>query len=129
MLLPIEAFDEHGAIFMSNKLGDVHSLHLRAFVHHCHDVCQCVHSALSVDLLEKSKTPVRAEFGVTGKQEVDSQLLVEPVNGPPGAIPQHEVILVLSTAVVTVKVDVFFPNSIVVKEMMQVAYDCVAALP
>jgi hypothetical protein len=45
---------------------------------------------------------VRDKFGVACDQEVKVQILVERVHGPPGTIPEHKLVLVLATAVITI---------------------------
>jgi hypothetical protein len=55
------------------------------------------------------------KLGVACDQEVKVQTVVELVHGPPGIIPEHKLVLVLATAVITTKVHKCFPNSVDVK--------------
>ena len=52
---------------------------------------------------------------------------VELVHGPPGTIPEHKLVLVLATAVITIQVHMCFPNSMVGEEMVHIVDDCAAA--
>ena len=53
--------------------------------------------------------------------------MVELVHGPPGIIPEHKLVIVFATAIITILVHTCFPNSIVGEEMVQVVDDCAAA--
>lgn len=55
-------------------------------------------------------------------------VIVKLVSNPPSKVPEHEVVLVLPTAVVTMKIHVCFSNSKVAEEMMHVADDFIASL-
>ena len=53
--------------------------------------------------------------------------MVEPVHGPPGTIPEHKLVLVLATAVITTQVHKCFPNSVVREAMVHIVDDLPAA--
>lgn len=91
------------------------------------DVCQ-VDSGLHVCLLDYAKATVRRKFGVASNKEENVHFVMKLVSNPPGNVPEHEVVFVLSAAVVTMKVHDCFSNSKVAEEMMLVADDFIAAL-
>lgn len=55
--------------------------------------------------------------------EVKAKCGVKHACNSPGSVPEHEVVFVLPTAVITMKVHVGFSNSEVAEEIMQVADD------
>lgn len=65
---------------------------------------------------------------MASNKEVDVNCLMKLVSNPPGSVPEHEVVFVLPTAVVTMKIHVCFSNSEVAEEMMHVADDFIAPL-
>ena len=80
-------------------------------------------SGLSESLLDEAEAPVRSTLGVACDEEVKVQIVVELVHGPPGTIPDHKLVLVLATAVITIQVHTCFPNSVVGEEMVHVVDD------
>ena len=96
-------------------------------LHNTSNLRQGVYSSLSEVLLDEAEAPVREKLGVAYDQEVKVQLVVELVHGPPGTIPEHKLVLVLSTAVITIQVHTCFPNvfsnSVADEEMVHVVDD------
>ena len=101
----------------------------RAGLHHLRNVRQAVNSRLPVFLLDETKITVWLEFRVASYEEVDARFEVEFVHNSPGPVPHHEVVFVLSSTIVTVKLHLLFPHPVVLEEMVEVTDHAVRSLP
>ena len=104
-----------------------HKLCHSAVLHNTSNLRQSVHHGLSEVLLDEAEAPVGGKLDVACDQEIKVQTAVELVHGPPGTRPEHTLVLVFATAVITIQIHTCFPNSVVGEEMVNVVDDCSAA--
>ena len=64
-------------------------------------------------VLDEAEAPVGGELVVACDQEVKVQTVVELVHGPPGTIPEHKSVLILTIAVITIQAHTYVPTSLV----------------
>ena len=125
-LAPVIHGDMDSAIVLSYQLGMVDNC--RPLSHLCY-VIDAPHSSPFKQLFKKAKTPIWTKLGVADQQKGQSYLLVEPCHHPPHQIVNHKAVLVLSCAVVSVKMDFSFTKGMIFKKMVEHRYNSICPLP
>ena len=122
---PVESGDNLGILRVDN-LGNI--AHCRA-INNSSNVTHAIDLGTFEESLEQPKALIWAELCVPHHQERVSNVCVKSCHNPPHEVVYHRVVLILSCAVVCVKVHVCLPQTVNFKEVMQPADDGVGPLP
>ena len=126
--MPLVCFHKHLSSLITNQLGDIYVALWCAGAHSLADVFEAGNWCSAEPLLKQPKTPVWCKLGVTSNQKIEGHTVMKTHHASPSQVPKHELVLVLSRAVVTVQLDMFLPKPIIGEEMVQVRQDCIGAL-
>ena len=93
-----------------------------------HNVFKTANLCPSECPLQQPKAPIGSELSVANDEEGNGDAVIEANHHSPGKVLHHVPILVLSTAVICVQMQICFPHAVVLKEVMQHTNDAVCSL-